>query len=359
MLVVGRGLMRSYSLMRASFSVLASLLCSVAATGIWIKLARWKHWMVRPRPDRWSRGEAAKFGGLPLLLSFCFAAQVLDSDRGTWIVVALTLLMGLLGLVDDLKPLRPAHKLTGETILAALAIGSGFIVPVTSNEVFNVIYTLIFLIAITNAFNLLDNMDGLAAGVGAITATALSWISDSCFGESAPLTASVAACLAGFLIYNFQRARVFMGDTGSLSLGFFLALSAIPASRKTGVSLILTQSLIFVVPMLDTALVMVTRWLNGRALSAGARDHWSHRLVWLGLSERQAVLALYALAAGGGAIASSYQSAGAVPGTLLLVIFFSIAMVCWLLTALVKLPVEWLSQALSKPTMDSAPRLKV
>jgi hypothetical protein len=168
--------------------------------------------------------------------------------------------------------------------------------------------TIFWLVGITNAINLLDNMDGLAAGIAAIAAVFLAVIhaGNGQFNEAVILTA-FAAALAGFLIYNFSPASIFMGDCGALFVGFFLASSALTAvsggRSRTLLPVLAVPVLILLLPIFDTTLVTILRKLTGRAVSQGGRDHTSHRLVALGLSERQTVSLLYAFSVLAGLLA--------------------------------------------------------
>ena len=158
----------------------------------------------------------------------------------------------------------------------------------------------------TNAFNLLDNVDGLAAGVAAIAGAfylAVLWSV-----APGPLLAALAAFIgatAGFLMYNYQPASIFMGDSGSLFLGFFLSavgLLTLPVQASVA-SIAVVPVLILLVPVFDTTFVTLTRRLAGRSPTVGGRDHTSHRLIALGVGERRAVLVHYALTAAGGLVA--------------------------------------------------------
>jgi UDP-GlcNAc:undecaprenyl-phosphate GlcNAc-1-phosphate transferase len=175
-----------------------------------------------------------------------------------------------------------------------------------------VVITLVWIVGITNALNLLDNMDGLAAGIAAISAgfRVVVLFADGNVEGAALAAAVVGACL-GFLLHNFNPASIFMGDAGSLFLGVMVAgLSLVggwPYSRNVA-SVLLLPVLVLLVPIVDTMLVTVTRTLAGRPLSMGGRDHASHRLVALGLSDRSAVLLLYLIAMLSGAVAlASYR----------------------------------------------------
>jgi UDP-GlcNAc:undecaprenyl-phosphate GlcNAc-1-phosphate transferase len=162
---------------------------------------------------------------------------------------------------------------------------------------------LFWLIGVTNAVNMLDNMDGLASGIAAIAAAFLGFnfylngqVNEAC------MLAAFAGALIGFLIYNHNPASIFMGDCGSMFIGFFLATSALLASNSGGgrsrsvVAVLAIPVLVLVVPIFDTTFVTVMRKMSGRSASQGGRDHTSHRLVALGLTEQHAVWMLYSFA---------------------------------------------------------------
>jgi UDP-GlcNAc:undecaprenyl-phosphate GlcNAc-1-phosphate transferase len=215
--------------------------------------------------------------------------------------------MFLVGLLDDVIQLRPQVKFVLQTLAGVALVTLGAVFPLTSSYGINVLVTVFWFVAVTNAFNLLDNMDGVAAGVAAMAAVFLgiafawqnAWL-------HAALTWSIAGATLGFLRYNFHPASIFLGDAGSLFIGSALAgLVVTSPSTVSGslVSVLLVPLTIVAVPILDTALVTVTRALSGRAISQGGRDHSAHRLVALGLSERQVALLLYGVAALGWVVA--------------------------------------------------------
>ena len=209
--------------------------------------------------------------------------------------------MFLVGLIDDFLNVKPYQKLIGQLIGAALVVGFGLSLPLTGYELIDIWLTVFWLIGITNAINLLDNMDGLSAGIAAIGAFSLA-ISFGANDQSAELlfTAVFIGALIGFLVYNFNPASIFMGDCGSMFVGFLLSSSVLlnqTGGRSRNVfSILAVPVLILFVPIFDTTFVTILRKLWGRKASQGGRDHTSHRLVALGLSERVAVLMLYGFA---------------------------------------------------------------
>lgn len=272
---------------------------SLALTPAVIALARARGWMAQPRADRWSQRPTALMGGIAIYGATILGAALAGGvHRGTWVLWAAASAIFLLGLIDDRYHLRPHIKVVGQVAAACFLIANGIHLS-TLPLLWSLPLTVFWMIGITNAINLLDNMDGLAAGVAAIAALVISayglLMGDAGVAQFAlPLA---AACL-GFLVFNFQPARIFMGDCGSMFIGFALGGIAIVGTRRTAPNLLLPLLIpvaALAVPIFDTTLVTVARRLAGRPVSEGGRDHSSHRLVALGLSERGAVLVFYLL----------------------------------------------------------------
>jgi len=283
-------------------------LALVAAFGISVGLtfgvramARRFNLFAQPSPDRWHRRPTALLGGVALALGFACPVLWLGAFAEVAPAVALAALVAAIGLADDLKRLNPATKLVFQAVVAAIALFVGFRLGWTGSLTADSLLTVLWLVGLANAFNLLDNMDGLAAGVAAIAALAYLVLAVSLGAATdALLFAALAGSVLGFLVFNFQPASIFMGDAGSLFLGFTLALLSTrlgPGLGAGGISAVLIPVAILSVPIFDTALVTFLRGLAGRSVSVGGRDHSSHRLVGLGLPERRAVLVLYGCAA--------------------------------------------------------------
>ena len=172
-------------------------------------------------------------------------------------ILALTACIGALGLADDLWNLPAWTKFAAQVGVAAFAVHCGIIYPLTYNWSMNALFTVIWLVALTNAFNLLDNMDGLAAGVGIVALLNLAIIAHPPHG-TLELVLLMAGVLGGFLVFNFQPAKIFMGDTGSLSIGFFLAANSIVAAGKLAstFSVVFVPGLTLFLPIFDMVLAM-------------------------------------------------------------------------------------------------------
>jgi len=296
-------------------TVAASFLLALVLTPLVRALARRYGFIAVPKTDRWHKKPTAMLGGViiwltVLIIYFVFS---LHSAYGKWILLASTFLF-LIGLIDDLIHIKPYQKLIGQILGSAFVVYYGLTLPWTSSVLLNMALAIFWLVSITNAINLLDNMDGLASGIAVIAAgfLALSFISSGQFTEALILLV-FAAALLGFLVYNSNPASIFMGDCGSMFVGFFLASSALinvnGGRSRSFLPVLAVPILVLFIPIFDTTFVTVLRKLSGRAASQGGRDHTSHRLVALGMSERKAVLMLYSFAALSGVLAILVQRA--------------------------------------------------
>jgi UDP-GlcNAc:undecaprenyl-phosphate GlcNAc-1-phosphate transferase len=275
----------------------------LALTPLVRALARRRGFVARPKSDRWHQRPTALMGGGAIFAAVAVVDLALvPLGPQARVVLGASAFLFLVGLIDDFVSLKPYQKLSGQIMAAAVVVWCGLTLPWTGSPPVNMVITLFWLIGITNAVNLLDNMDGLAAGVAVIASAflALNFLDNGQAAE-AQMLAVFGAALLGFLVYNSNPASIFMGDCGSLFIGFFLAGSALlspAAGRSRSVLPVLAVPvLILFIPIFDTLLVTILRKLAGRSVSRGGRDHTSHRLVALGLSERQAVWLLYGLAA--------------------------------------------------------------
>ncbi len=280
-----------------------------------------------PKADRWHRTRIPLMGGVGIVLAAVVAVLLgQPTSMPVWVLLACATGLAVVGFIDDVRVLRPQTKLFLQIFAAAVMTVVGLQFQFTGVVVIDMLITLVWLVGITNALNLLDNMDGLAAGIAAIVAAfRLTFFLADGQMEGAMLAGVILGACLGFLVFNFNPASIFMGDTGSLFLGFMVGgLSLVggwPYARGTALVLVLPV-LVVLVPIFDTTFVTIARILAGRPVSQGGRDHTSHRLVALGMSEKQAVLTLYGLATAGGAIAwLSYRyglSYGAVLALLLM-----------------------------------------
>jgi UDP-GlcNAc:undecaprenyl-phosphate/decaprenyl-phosphate GlcNAc-1-phosphate transferase len=259
-----------------------------------------------PAGDRWHRRETPLTGGLALLVAFLAAlasvVSVHGGDRRLACVALAATAAFLLGLADDARRIGPGAKFAGQILIAC---GTASVIrPTWLPAAAAVPVGAFVLVAAMNSFNLLDNIDGLAAGTAAIAGGTLA---ATAFLEGRPELAlagcAVAGVAAGFLPLNYRRgkpAALFMGDSGALLLGLLVGSSALLAGPRGAGSVsasVLAPLLILALPILDTSLVILVRLAEHRPIWRGGCDHLSHRLVYVGLGERQAVAALLLLAA--------------------------------------------------------------
>ena len=288
---------------------LVAMAGSLALTPACRFIAHRAGYVAAPTKDRWHKKPTALLGGIAIVFATLGTAFVGGLVVELWQVIGCGALIAIFGLTDDLFSLKPSTKLIAQIIVASLLLFFGYRLHWTSSLVGDTMLTLFWIVGITNAFNLLDNMDGLCAGTTLIAGTFLliGLAPDSGVTTAALYGAALLGATAGFLVYNAYPASIFMGDAGSLFLGFNLAALTLAAkpdgSLKSGVlSIIAAPVLLLLIPIFDTTLVTSMRLLSGRRPSQGGRDHTSHRLVAVGLSERRAVRVLWILATGAGAV---------------------------------------------------------
>jgi UDP-GlcNAc:undecaprenyl-phosphate/decaprenyl-phosphate GlcNAc-1-phosphate transferase len=293
-------------------NLVAWYLLALAVSVALVPACRWiairLGYVATPKADRWHQKQTALLGGVAIAGTALGLGVALHPAAGLALLMVLGALVALVGLVDDLLSLKPYSKLVAQIGLASAFLWFDFRLGWVDSQTLDTMLTLIWLVGITNAFNLLDNMDGLCAGVGLIVAaTLMLGFATSGDMAHAAYLAILAGALSGFLVYNFNPASIFMGDSGSLFIGFTLAAIALepgtgPRVGSSVLAIVGAPLLVLLIPIFDTTFVTISRLLSGRSPAQGGRDHSSHRLVAMGLSERAAVRVLWTLAAFGGVI---------------------------------------------------------
>ncbi len=212
-------------------------------------------------------------------------------------VLVASIIVALTGLLDDRRQLPAYVKLAGQVLGFLIVIYFGVQVRLPIPDWINYLLTFVWLIGISNAMNFMDNMDGLTAGVSAVAASfilLLATLNNQYL--VAALSAGILGATLGFLRYNFKPARIFMGDAGSLFLGFLLAVLCIQLRFPENVNFVTWMVPVFIMglPIFDTTLVVISRLRRGvNPLTTAGKDHVSHRIVRRGFGEREAVLVLY------------------------------------------------------------------
>jgi UDP-GlcNAc:undecaprenyl-phosphate GlcNAc-1-phosphate transferase len=232
-------------------------------------------------------------------------------------VIAALCLIFLVGLIDDLKTISPGWKFSGQLVAAAIVVASGLKIEYVGDPfggglialgLLSIPVTLLYIVGFTNVINLIDGLDGLAAGVSAIAAASLLILAaqGNRLDAAALAVAVIGACVA-FLRYNFNPASIFMGDSGALFLGFTLATISLMGVMKSSAAIALAVPLLIIgVPIFDTASAIVRRVLHKRPIQEADKGHIHHRLLGRGFNQRQTVVIIYvwsiALALGGYAV---------------------------------------------------------
>jgi UDP-GlcNAc:undecaprenyl-phosphate GlcNAc-1-phosphate transferase len=303
----------SLLLVAALSFVVATLLTPLVA-----RIAVGRGWLDHPDGHRKTHASPIPtVGGIAVVVAFVVTLALLPSlaasvgEEATilslWAPLALaSLAVSAVGIADDLRGVKPLAKLAVQTAAAVFLFYSGFRVEGISNPLGGSIdlgilalpVTVLWLVGMSNAFNLIDGLDGLAAGLAFVsTAGLLATAALSARHETALVAAALAGALLGFLPYNFNPARVFLGDCGALPVGFILAAIAVQSSIKTSAAIAVAVPLLaLALPILDVGLSVVRRVVRRRPVFAADRDHIHHRLVEMGLTPRRAVVTLYGVA---------------------------------------------------------------
>jgi UDP-GlcNAc:undecaprenyl-phosphate GlcNAc-1-phosphate transferase len=281
-----------------------------------------------------------RVGGLAIALSYVLAYLVSRDQAGifaesnslVWRLLPAAITVFAVGLVDDLIGLKPWQKLLGQSVAAVMAYFAGvrilWGVGFDWGNVWAFPLTIFWLLLCTNAFNLVDGMDGLATGVG-LFATLTIFVS-ALFENNQQLamaTLPLAMCLLGFLFFNYNPATIFLGDSGSLLLGFLLGCYGVIWGQKSATFLgMIAPMMVLAIPLLDVSLCVVRRFLRHRPIFGADRGHIHHRLLDRGLAPRQAVLLIYAgcgLTAGFSLLQRVVHSPGL---SVLLLVLFAVAL---------------------------------
>jgi UDP-GlcNAc:undecaprenyl-phosphate GlcNAc-1-phosphate transferase len=284
-------------------------------------------------------------GGIPIVLSYVIAyiaGMLLCGDAGpvrpehlpfAFRLLPAAAIIFLTGLLDDLIGLAPYQKLAGQVAGASVAVWAGVrILSLAGHpfaEPFASLVTIAWLVGCSNAFNLIDGLDGLAAGMG-LFSTFTIFVAALLQQDQALALATLPLCgsLLGFLRYNFNPASVFLGDSGSLLIGFLLGSYGVIWSQKAATALSMTTPLMaLAIPLLDVVLSVARRWLRGRPIFGADRHHIHHKLLERGLTHRTVVLSLYGMCGIYAALSLMASVNHQNSGGLILVLFCAITLI--------------------------------
>lgn len=283
---------------------IVAAIVAVACTPVLLRAARAIGAIDAPDERRVHTVSTPRLGGLAILAGFLVPALFfLPEDGPTRALVFGAIAIALLGAIDDIWGLNPAAKLLGQIACAAVPVSAGLTIDHVTLPFLGVYdlgvaqypLSVLWIVALVNMINFTDGVDGLAAGMAMISAGTFAVLAASLDrAEPAILSAALAGACLGFLYYNFNPARIFMGDSGSMLLGYVLAGVAISGVMKSAAAIALIAPLIILaIPILDTSFVVMKRIKHGLPVYAADRSHFHHRFLNIGWSQRRTVLAVY------------------------------------------------------------------
>lgn len=257
------------------------------------RFAVWLGIVDRPGASRPHRRPTPYLGGIAIVVGTLLPIGMLVRDWDLQIVtiMASAVLVALLGAIDDCRPLRPVWRLMLESVAAAMVVATGVRIEFFGNWI-DAAAALVWIVFVTNSFNMIDNTDGVLGSIGTASAGILS-VAALVTGQPtiALLLLSIALGCLGFVAHNWSPARIFMGDAGSLFIGFTLSACAVTVFGKTGPATALPGLLLFTfIPTLDTCLAIIARQRAGRPWLIASPDHLAHRCVAAGFTSRQIAL---------------------------------------------------------------------
>lgn len=297
------------------WALLIALVVSLVITPVVILFADKTGAMDAPDARKVHKKPIPRIGGLGIYIAFMTGVlgtlqlDLLPADVQSGVIgllVGATLIV-ILGLIDDYKNLPPKVKLLGQIVAAGVLVAFGVQIDFVADpfgdyfylEYFAVPATLFWIVGLTNTVNLIDGLDGLAAGVATIASITILLVAiQNSFVLVTIITAALAGAAIGFLWYNFNPAKIFMGDTGSMFLGFVLAgISVIGAVKSAATIALIVPILALGVPIMDTSFAIIRRYRGGVPIFKPDKGHLHHRLLDMGFNQRQAVLLMYVISA--------------------------------------------------------------
>ena len=317
-----------------SFAIVLLLTIIVSAISVpfVIKLAKKLNIVDKPDARKVHSRVMPRLGGLAIYIAFLAGYLYMSTiiELPISIMVGATIIM-LVGFIDDKFQIKPWQKLLGQLIAAIVVLSDGLFIkyltiPFIDESVqvslwIAIPISLIWIIGVTNAVNLIDGLDGLASGVSIIAASAI-FVMSLIMNDVivAFLSIALIGSTLGFLFFNFHPAKIFMGDTGSLLLGYLLSILSLISFKQVTIITLIIPILILAVPIIDTAIAIIRRKLNRQRIMDADKNHLHHRLLAVGYSHRQAVLFIYSMAFFFGASAILVYKADLVASILIFVL---------------------------------------
>ncbi|QSQ08338.1 putative undecaprenyl-phosphate N-acetylglucosaminyl 1-phosphate transferase [Koleobacter methoxysyntrophicus] len=289
-----------------------------------------------------------RIGGLAIYIAFIVTVlitmPVTDNIKG--VIIGGTLIT-ILGVLDDIYNLPAKIKLLGQVAAAGILVYFGIKVEWVTNPLGDMVYlgklsipiTIFWIVGVTNTLNFIDGLDGLAAGIASIASFTLMLVAlNEGLGPVVILTAALAGGAVGFLPFNFNPAKIFMGDTGAMFLGYVLAAISVMGAIKSATAIALAVPILALgLPIFDTAFAILRRAINGYPVMKADKDHLHHRLLAIGLTQRQTVLIMYSISAALGMSAIALSEMGLLQAGFILIVLITLLVIAgrqWGITSL-------------------------
>ncbi len=288
--------------------VIVTFLASLILVPIVKKIAIHINAMDEPNERKIHKVPMPRLGGLAIFLAFLLG-YILYGDVSTQMLSILIggFLLILVGIVDDINPVKARYKLIAQIIAATIVVlyGELYFTNVTLlgfniyfNEFWGSLTSIIFIVAITNAINLIDGLDGLAAGISSIyflTIAIIAFILNRIGGLDVIISLIMLGSTLGFLFHNFPPAKIFMGDTGSLFLGFMISIIALLGYKVTTFTSLIVPIVILAIPIFDTVFAILRRLIKGQNIGVADKEHFHHQLLKMKYSPTKSILIIYVI----------------------------------------------------------------
>ena len=284
-------------------NIAISFLISAIVTFLIIKVTIKFDWVYKPQANRWNTRIVSLHGGVGFGISLILLSilGLIPFSQDILFIVIASLFMLMVGLIDDIRHLNPKPKFIINIIISILAVFFGYKFSIFNNIIADSLLTFFWIIGITNAINMLDNMDGATTGIVTISMLSLLLVGHNLSADITSMVQVLTGILLGFLVFNFNPAKIFMGDSGSLFLGTIASLLLIKYHQSidyTDTFMLLPLSLVLpalfiIVPIIDTTFVTTNRKLNGYPASLGDKGHTTHRLSYIFKNDKISVTILY------------------------------------------------------------------
>ena len=288
--------------------IIVTLLTSLVLVPIVKKIATHVGAMDQPNARKIHKIPMPRLGGLAIYLAFLFG-YILYGEVSTQMLSILigSFLLVLVGFIDDINPVKARYKLIVQIIAATIVVVYGDLsfteISILGNKIYfskivGSLLSIIFIVAITNAINLIDGLDGLATGISSIyflTIAIIAFILNRIGGLDVIISLIMLGATLGFLIHNFPPAKIFMGDSGSLFLGFMISVIALLGYKVTTFTSLIVPILILAIPIFDTIFAILRRLLKGQNIGVADKEHFHHQLLKMRYSPTKSILIIYAI----------------------------------------------------------------